>query len=109
MDVLFWWGYVVYGDVVDEVVECVVEYVWVGMGLIVLYLGYFVKVFKWLMGMLCNLIWCEVGECECLWLISWNYLIVVGLFDYFELENEEMYGELFGILELMEIVFLFWF
>lgn len=109
IDVLLWWGYVVYGDVFDDVVEWVCDVVWFGMGMVFLYLVYFVKLFKCLMGGFCNLIWCEVGECECFWVMSCNYLIMCGLFDYFELDMEEMYGEFFGVLELFEIVFISWF
>lgn len=108
-DVLLWWGHAAHGDVADEVVERVVEYVWAGMGLIVLHSGHFAKVFKRLMGTPCNLTWREAGERERLWLTSRNHPIAAGLPDHFELENEEMYGEPFGIPEPMETVFLSWF
>lgn len=108
-DVLLWWGHAAHGDVADEVVQRVVEHVWAGMGLIVLHSGHFAKVFKRLMGTPCNLTWREAGERERLWLTSRNHPIAAGLPDHFELENEEMYGEPFGIPEPMETVFLSWF
>ena len=90
-------------------VERVVEAVWSGMGLIVLHSGHFSKPFKRLMGTPCNLTWREAGERERLWLTSRSHPIAEGLPDHFELEQEEMYGEPFGIPEPMETVFVSWF
>jgi len=108
-DVLLWWGHAAHGDVSDAVVERVAEHVWAGMGLIVLHSGHFAKIFKRLMGTPCNLTWREAGERERLWLTSRNHPIAAGLPDHFELENEEMYGEPFGIPDPMETVFVSWF
>ncbi len=108
-DVLIWWGHAAHGDVSDEVVERVIEQVWAGMGLIVLHSGHFAKVFKRLMGTPCNLSWREAGERERLWVASRNHPIAAGLPDHFEIENEEMYGEPFGIPEPLETVFISWF
>ncbi len=108
-DVLLWWGHAAHGDVSDDVVERVAEAVWSGMGLIVLHSGHFSKIFKRLMGTPCNLTWREAGERERLWLTSRNHPIAAGLPDSFELENEEMYGEPFGIPEPLETVFISWF
>ncbi len=108
-DVLVWWGHAAHGDVKDEVVERVAEAVWSGMGLIVLHSGHFSKIFKRLMGAPCNLSWREAGERERLWLTSRNHPIAQGLPDHFELENEEMYGEPFGVPEPLETVFVSWF
>ncbi len=108
-DVLIWWGHCAHGEVSDEVVERVAEAVWSGMGLIVLHSGHFSKIFKRLMGTPCNLTWREAGERERLWLTSRNHPIAAGLPDSFELENEEMYGEPFGIPEPLETVFISWF
>lgn len=108
-DVLLWWGHAAHGDVSDEIVERVAEQVHAGMGLIVLHSGHFAKIFKRLMGTPCNLTWREAGERERLWLTSRNHPIAAGLPDHFELENEEMYGEPFGIPEPMETVFVSWF
>ncbi len=108
-DVLLWWGHAAHGQVDDAVVERVAEQVWSGMGLIVLHSGHFSKIFKRLMGTPCNLTWREAGERERLWLTSRNHPIAAGLPDHFELENEEMYGEPFGIPDPLETVFISWF
>jgi len=108
-NVLVWWGHQAHGEVSDEIVERVAERVWAGMGLIVLHSGHFAKIFKRLMGTPCNLTWREAGERERLWVTSRNHPIAAGLPDHFELENEEMYGEPFGIPEPLETVFISWF
>ncbi len=108
-DVLLWWGHAAHGDVSDEVVDMVCNAVWAGMGMIFLHSAHFSKPFKRLMGAPCNLTWREAGERERLWLITRNHPIAHGLPDQFELENEEMYGEPFGVPEPLETVFISWF
>lgn len=108
-DVLIWWGHCAHSEVSDEVVERVAEAVWSGMGLIVLHSAHFSKIFKRLMGTPCNLTWREAGERERLWVASANHPIAKDLPNHFELENEEMYGEPFGIPEPLETVFISWF
>lgn len=108
-DVLIWWGHAAHGDVEDAVVERVAEHVWAGMGLILLHSAHFAKIFKRLMGTPCNLSWREAGERERIWVTSRNHPIAEGLPDHFELENEEMYGEPFGVPEPLETVFISWF
>jgi trehalose utilization protein len=108
-DVLLWWGHTAHGKVEDKIVERVAEAVWSGMGLLVLHSGHFSKIFKRLMGTPCNLSWREAGERERLWVTSPNHPIATGLGQYFEIENEEMYGEPFGIPEPLETVFISWF
>lgn len=108
-DVLLWWGHAAHGDVSDEIVERVVDHVNAGMGLILLHSAHFAKIFKRLMGTPCNLTWREAGERERLWVTSRNHPIAAGLPDHFELENEEMYGEPFGVPEPLETVFISWF
>ncbi|MDG2258574.1 MAG: ThuA domain-containing protein [Paracoccaceae bacterium] len=108
-DVLIWWGHAAHGEVADHVVDRVARHVQAGMGLIVLHSGHFSKIFKKLMGTPCNLTWREAGERERLWVTSRNHPIAAGLPDHFELENEEMYGEPFGIPEPLETVFISWF
>jgi trehalose utilization protein len=108
-DVLIWWGHAAHGDVRDDVVDRVCNAVWGGMGIIFLHSAHFAKPFKRLMGSPCNLSWREAGERERLWVTSRNHPIAAGLPDYFELENEEMYGEPFGVPEPLETVFISWF
>jgi trehalose utilization protein len=108
-DVMLWWGHAAHGDVDDAVVERVAERVWAGMGLILLHSAHFSKIFKRLMGTPCNLTWREAGERERLWVTSRNHPIAKGLPLSFELENEEMYGEPFGVPEPQDTVFISWF
>jgi trehalose utilization protein len=108
-DVLIWWGHAAHGDVQDAVVERVCNAVWGGMGIIFLHSAHFSKPFKRLMGTPCNLTWREAGERERIWLTSRSHPIAAGLPDHFELENEEMYGEPFGVPDPMETVFVSWF
>lgn len=108
-DVLVWWGHAAHAEVNDAVVERVVEHVWAGMGLILLHSSHFAKVFKRLMGTPCNLTWREAGERERLWVTSRSHPIAHGLPTFFELENEEMYGEPFAVPEPLETVFISWF
>ena len=108
-DVLIWWGHAAHGQVEDKVVERVCDAVNGGMGIIFLHSAHFSKPFKRLMGTPCNLTWREAGERERLWVTSRNHPIAAGLPDHFELENEEMYGEPFGIPEPLETVFISWF
>jgi trehalose utilization protein len=108
-DVLIWWGHAAHGSVEDAVVERVCDAVWGGMGIIFLHSAHFSKPFKRLMGAPCNLSWREAGERERLWVTSRNHPIAAGLPDFFEIENEEMYGEPFGVPEPLETVFISWF
>ncbi len=108
-DVLLWWGHAAHGEVEDAVVERVAERVWAGMGLILLHSAHFAKIFKRLMGTPCNLSWREAGERERLWVTNPSHPIAAGLPPFFELENEEMYGEPFGVPEPLETVFISWF
>ena len=108
-DVLIWWGHCAHAQVRDDIVDQVCNAVWSGMGAIFLHSAHFSKPFKRLMGTPCNLTWREAGERERLWLTSRSHPIAAGLPDHFELEQEEMYGEPFGIPDPMETVFVSWF
>lgn len=108
-DVLVWWGHAAHDQVADAVVERIARRVWEGMGLIILHSGHFSKLFKRLMGAPCALHWREAGERERLWVVNPGHPIARGLPRYFELENEEMYGEPFSVPEPLETVFVSWF
>jgi len=108
-DVLFWWGHMAHHDVQDTIVERVHQRVLEGMGLVVLHSGHFSKIFRKLMGTTCNLKWREIGEKERLWVVNPGHPIAAGLGEYFEVEHEEMYGELFDIPAPDELVFISWF
>jgi trehalose utilization protein len=108
-DVLVWWGHRAHEQVADEIVERVASHVWQGMGLIVLHSAHFSKIFRRLMGAPCALSWREAGERERLWVVNPGHPIATGLPQFFELENEEMYGEPFSVPEPLETVFISWF
>ncbi len=108
-DVLVWWGHMAHGEVKDEIVDRVYQRVLTGMGLIVLHSGHYSKIFKKLMGTSCSLKWREIGEKERLWVVNPSHPITAGLPEYFELEHEEMYGELFDIPTPDELIFISWF
>lgn len=108
-DVLIWWGHKAHDDVQDAIVDRVHKRVLEGMGLIVLHSGHFSKVFKKLMGTGCDLKWREAGEKERIWTVMPNHPIAEGLGEYFELEQEEMYGEHFDIPAPEELLFVSWF
>jgi trehalose utilization protein len=108
-DVLTWWGHAAHDAVEDVIVDRVQARVLEGMGLIVLHSGHFSKIFRRLMGTTCSLRWRDVGELERLWVCNPGHRIAAGLEPYFELEQEEMYGEPFGVPEPEEQVFVSWF
>ncbi len=108
-DVLTWWGHIAHGEVSDAVVARVKARVLEGMGLIVLHSGHFSKIFKALMGTTCDLKWREAGERERIWIIEPGHPIAEGLGEYFELEQEEMYGERFDIPAPETLVMVSWF
>ena len=108
-DVLTWWGHAAHGKVEDAIVDRVQKRVLEGMGLIVLHSGHHAKIFKRLLGTNCDLVWREAGEKERLWVCNPGHAIVQGLGTYFELPEEEMYGEPFGIPNPDEVVLLSWF
>lgn len=108
-DVLLWWGHIAHDEVSDEVVERVHQRVLDGMGLIVLHSAHFSKIFKKLMGTSCDLKWREASERERLWVIEPSHPIMEGIPAYFELEEEEMYGEHFDIPTPDEVLMISWF
>ncbi len=108
-DVLIWWAHVAHNQVDDAIVERVHQRVLGGMGLIVLHSGHLSKIFRRVMGTSCNLAWRENSERERIWVVNPAHPIADGLGDYFVLEEEETYGEPFGIPEPDSLVFVSWF
>lgn len=108
-DVLIWWGHKAHEEVNDDIVEKVKQRVLNGMGLIVLHSGHFSKVFKSLMGTGCDLKWREAGEKERVWNVDPTHPITQGIGQYFEIPQEEMYGEHFDIPTPDELLFISWF
>jgi trehalose utilization protein len=108
-DVLTWWGHMAHSEVSDEIVDRVHKRVLKGMGLIVLHSGHLSKIFKRLMGTSCDLKWREANERERIWVVNPGHPIAAGLGEYFEIPQEEMYGEFFDIPEPDSLVFVSWF
>ncbi|EDY81490.1 conserved hypothetical protein [Verrucomicrobiia bacterium DG1235] len=108
-DVLLWWGHKAHEQVSDALVDAVQRRALEGMGLIVLHSGHYSKIFKRLMGTSCSLTWREAGERERLWVCNPGHPIAAGIETFIELENEEMYGEPFGVPTPDEQVFISWF
>ncbi|MDF2924795.1 MAG: PalA [Paenibacillaceae bacterium] len=109
-DVLLWWGHKAHGEVRDDIVEKVRNRVLGGMGLIVLHSGHAAKIFQQLMGTRTGVLkWRDDGERERIWVVEHGHPIAEGLGDYFEIPQEEMYGERFEIPAPEELVFISWF
>lgn len=108
-DVLIWWGHCRHGDVPDEVAELVKDAVLRGMGIIFLHSAHHSKPFRALMGTSCNLCWREDGDLERVWTVDPSHPIAAGIGKYFEIPQEEMYSEPFGIPEPDKLVFLGWY
>jgi len=108
-DVLIWWGHMAHGEVADEIVGRVRTRVLEGMGLIVLHSGHYAKIFKTLLGTTCSLKWREANDKERIWNVLPSHPIAEGIGDYFEIPEEEMYGEPFGIPAPDELIFISWF
>lgn len=110
-DVLVWWGHIAHGEVDDATVERVYRRVQQGMGLIVLHSGHASKIMHRLMGTdTVELKWRESSDKEILWCVMPSHPIAAGLPDEkIVLEEEETYGEPFGIPTPDELVFISWF
>ena len=108
-DVLIWWGHMAHDQVADATVDMVQKHVLNGMGLIVLHSGHFSKIFKRLLGTHASLKWREADEKERLWNLEPAHPIMAGIPDYFELAEEEMYGERFDIPTPDKLLMVSWF
>ncbi len=108
-DVLVYWGHALHKEFRDDVVDRICSRVHQGMGLVVLHSGHHSKLFRKLMGTSCDLLWREADEKERLWVVDPSHPIVEGIGPYFELEQEEMYGEHFDIPVPDELIFVSWF
>jgi trehalose utilization protein len=108
-DVLVWWGHKAHAQVSDEVVVRAQQQVLTGMGLIVLHSGHFSKLFQRVLGTNCSLKWREADEKTRLWNLEPSHPIMASIPDFFELEQEEMYGERFDIPTPDELLMISWF
>ena len=105
-DVLIWWGHLRHQLVPDETAMLVKDAVLRGMGAIFLHSGHHSKPFKLLMGTSCNLTWREDDDRELLWVVNPAHPIAQGIGRFVKLDNEEIYGEPFGIPEPQQTVFI---
>lgn len=108
-DVLTWWGHMAHNQISDELVERIRWRVLHGMGLIVLHSGHHSKIFKRLMGTTCSLRWREADERVRVWMVNPSHPIASGLPEYFEIPNDEMYGEYFDVPAPDDLVFINWY
>lgn len=108
-DVMLWWGHKAHGDVLDETAARVKRAVLDGMGLVVLHSGHLSKPFVGLMGTHGSLAWREADEKERLWNLQPSHPILRGTGRYFELPQEEMYGERFDVPDPDELLMISWF
>lgn len=108
-DVLLWWGHMAHGEVADATAEAVKTRVLEGMGFIALHSAHYAKPFKALMGTTCSLKWREANDKERLWNTMPDHPILEGIGEYFEISEEEMYGEPFGIPQPDEQLLISWF
>lgn len=107
-DVLIWWSHIAHDQVPDEIAERVRDYVHRGMGIIFLHSSHLCKPMKLLLGTTGTLRWREGDFCR-VWNTCPTHPITKGIPEYFELEEEEMYGEFFDIPKPDDQVFLSWY
>jgi len=108
-DVLIWWGHMYHNKVEDYIAHRVVERVQRGMGIVFLHSAHKSKPFMRLLGTSGSLSWREAGERSRVWTCDPSHPIARGIPLQFELNQEEMYGEPFGIPEPLQTVFISWF
>ena len=107
-DVLVFWAHRSHDVFPDEIVERICNRVMKGMGLIVLHSAHLSKVFKRLMGTSCTLKY-RFGDFARVWITTPSHPIARGIPEFFDLEEEEMYGEFFDIPKPDDVVFTTWF
>ena len=111
-DVLVWWSHLYHDKVTDEAANRVVTAVLQrGMGYMPLHSGLYSKASGILLGK-CGAggKYRECGERARVWLINRAHPICEGLEDdWFDVQNEEMYGEPFGIPTPDDLIFITWF
>ena len=108
-DVLIWWGHRAHQQVEDRYVERIEQRVRQGMGFIALHSAHFSKPFIRLMGTGCKLKWRNDGRRERVWTVDPAHPIAAGLGEFFDVPQEEMYGEPFDVPTPDQLVFISWF
>ncbi len=107
-DVLVYWAHVAHERLPDEIAQRVRQHVLRGMGFVPLHSAHPSKPLQMLLGSSGSLCWRDDDFCR-VWTIAPSHPIAQGIPPYFELPEEEMYGEPFDIAKPDEIVFLSWF
>lgn len=107
-DVLLWWGHGAHHLVPDSVSTLVTEAIQKGMGFIALHSAHMSKPLRQVLGTSCTLKWRD-NDSERVWITAPAHPIAAGLPEYFELPQEEMYGEFFDIPRPDDVVFMGWF
>ena len=107
-DVLLWWAHIGHEKVPDEIAFRVRDAVLKGMGFIPLHSAHPCKPLQMLLGTSGSLQWREGDRCR-VWNTCPTHPIAQGIPAYFELPEEEMYGEYFDIPKPDDQVFISWF
>ena len=108
-DVLIWWGHMAHKEVSDELAAKVRNRVYnEGMGFIALHSAHMSKPFTWIVGTSGQLSWGD-DQREIVWNLMPQHPIAAGIPEYFEIEQEEMYGEPFRIPQPDELIFTSWY
>ena len=107
-DVLVWWSHIANEWVSDAAALRVCRHVQAGMGLIALHSAHQCKPLRYLLGTSLSMRWRE-GDFSRVWTVAPDHPIARGVPEYFELAQEEMYGEPFDIPTPDELIFLSWF
>ena len=107
-DVLVWWAHISHDAVPDELARKVTERIYKGMGFVALHSAHKSKPFMQVLGASGTLRWREKDFCR-IWNTAPSHPIAQGLPEYIELEEEEMYGEVFDIPKPDDVVFMSWY
>ncbi|MBO5220145.1 MAG: ThuA domain-containing protein [Clostridia bacterium] len=108
-DVLMWWGHMAHNDVPDALAAKVRDRVWnEGMGFIAMHSAHMSKPFRNIVGTSGQLSWGD-DQRELMWNILPQHPIAAGIPEYFEIEQEEMYGEPFRVPQPDELIFVGWY
>lgn len=107
-DVLVFWNHMLQDEFSDKVAERVQKHVLSGMGLVVLHSGHYSKILRRLLGTTMTLRW-RHGDRERLFCTCPSHPIAQGIPAWFDIPQEEMYGEYFDIPKPDDVIFTGWF
>ena len=107
-DVLVWWSHILQDAIPDALAMKIVRRVQMGMGFVALHSAHKSKPFMYLLGTSGCLQWREDDFCR-VWTATPSHPIARDIPQYFELEEEEMYGEPFDIPRPDDTIFMSWY